>query len=245
MTGKVVTVAEVGITLREEMLSLLGRHFAGVDSEQFHSDLDGKTHAILLYNDAGELVGFTTLRLYHTAWQGEVLTVVYSGDTIVDPSAWGSLTLLRIWLNGVWRLHHQHGRGRLVWLLITSGYRTYRFLPVFWREFWPRHDRPTPGPVRQLIDHLAAERFGPCYGRAAGLVRFDRPQRLRPHLCDLSASRMRDPHVAFFIRHNPGHGRGDELVCLTEMSEANLTRAGLRMLRAGRPRPADMVESIT
>ena len=41
---------------------------------------------------------------------------------------------------------------------------------------------------------------------------------------------MNDPHVAFFLKRNPGHGDGDELVCLTELSDDNLTRAGRRMV---------------
>jgi len=41
---------------------------------------------------------------------------------------------------------------------------------------------------------------------------------------------MDDPHVAFFVRRNPGHARGDELACLCELNESNLTRAGRRMV---------------
>ena len=41
--------------------------------------------------------------------------------------------------------------------------------------------------------------------------------------------RMTDPHVKFFATRNPGHAHGDELVCLTELSSANLTAAGRRM----------------
>ncbi|MDJ0694121.1 hypothetical protein [Mastigocoleus sp. MO_188.B34] len=40
---------------------------------------------------------------------------------------------------------------------------------------------------------------------------------------------MTDPHIEFFDRMNPGHLNGDELVCLTEISETNLTPAGKRM----------------
>ena len=44
---------------------------------------------------------------------------------------------------------------------------------------------------------------------------------------------MRDRHVAFFAEKNPGHERGDELICLTELSYENLTAAGRRMWDAG------------
>jgi hypothetical protein len=80
------------------------------------------------------------------------------------------------------------------------------------------------------LDHLAREQFGPAYDSARGLVRFARPQRLRADLAKLAPSRTADPHVNFFLRHNPGHANGDELVCLTELVDANLTPAGRRMV---------------
>ena len=48
----------------------------------------------------------------------------------------------------------------------------------------------------------------------------------------LPAERQLDPHVDYFLARNPGHERGDELVCLTEIRAENLTPAGLRMVRA-------------
>jgi hypothetical protein len=41
--------------------------------------------------------------------------------------------------------------------------------------------------------------------------------------------------VAFFLEKNPGHGQGDELVCLAEVSPTNLTRAGLRLWQSNYP----------
>src|SRR5690349_23459155 len=45
-----------------------------------------------------------------------------------------------------------------------------------------------------------------------------------------SPQRLKDPHVSFFINANPGHVGGDELACLAELSRANLTPAGRRMV---------------
>ena len=121
--------------------------------------------------------------------------------------------------------------GRCFWLLLTSGFRTYRFLPVFWREFFPRFDAPTPAGMARLLHELASRQFGSQFDARTGIVRFEHPQRLRPGLKEIPAGRADDPHVAFFLSHNPGHDRGDELVCLTEITVDNLTRAGQRMMR--------------
>jgi hypothetical protein len=82
------------------------------------------------------------------------------------------------------------------------------------------------------MNHLAVERFGRFYDRSRGLVCFPHAARLRDDLCRVPAGRLRDPHVAFFVTRNPGWRRGNELVCLCDVSRANLNRAGRRVIEA-------------
>lgn len=233
MKGRLVPRTELTPATRDAMRALLDQHFAGVTAEQFTADLAEKNWIILLDDEHGQLRGFTTLHVYETAFRGERLSVVYSGDTIVDREAWGSRTLLVTWLAAVMHLRQTYPHGRYYWLLLSSGFRTYRFLPVFWREFFPRFDAVTPPETQALLDHLTAERFRDRYDRNTGIVRFDRPQMLRDGLRDIPAERLSDPHIAFFAARNIGHVAGDELVTLTEMTPENLTNAGRRMLVAG------------
>ncbi len=218
------------------MYRLLAGHFDGVTRERFDADLAEKTWVLLLEDDGG-LRGFSTLFLYETSVPGEgVCTVVYSGDTIVDPAAWGSAALPRCWIGAVRRLREEYPKGRLWWLLLTSGFRTYRLLPVFWKDFWPRWDAPAPPDVQERIDALAREKLGGAYRAEEGIARFPEPQKLRGDLAEVPPGRKLDPHVAYFLDRNPGWAEGDELVCLTEIAEENLTAAGRRMWRAGGPR---------
>lgn len=229
LTSRVVARSALNGVARAAMFALLARHFDGVTPEGFARDLAEKNRVILLER-AGELVGFSTLLVYETTFAGEPVSVVYSGDTIVARDAWGTSALPRAWINAVNQLRAAFPRGRYYWLLLTSGFRTYRFLPVFWREFWPRADAPFPPELQELRDQLARERFNGAFDPAAGIVRFVRPQRLRAGLAAVPTGRDADPHVAFFLAQNPGHVAGDELVCLTELSAANLTPAGRRMV---------------
>lgn len=231
MRGRLIRREHLEDASKQAMYRLLASHFDGVTRERFEADLAEKTWALLL-EDGGELHGFSTLLLYETELPGEGLcTVVYSGDTIVDPAAWGSAALPRCWIAAVRELREEHPRGRLWWLLLTSGFRTYRLLPVFWRDFWPSCEGPTPPDVRDRMTLLARERFGDLY--KDGVVRFPEPQKLRGDLAEIPPGRLRDPHVACFLEKNPGWAEGDELVCLTEIAESNLTAAGRRMWRAG------------
>jgi hypothetical protein len=201
-----------------------------VTRAQFERDLSEKNWVILVERE-NRLVGFSTLLAYESQFEGRPVSVVCSGDTIMAPGAWGTPALPRAWITSVNQLRETYSRGKYYWLLLTSGFRTYRFLPVFWREFHPRFDASVPGERQRLLEHLAREIYGSQFHAGDGIVRFDHPQRLRGGLADIPQGRDTDAHVAFFLSRNPGHRNGDELVCLTELCPENLTAAGRRMVQ--------------
>jgi hypothetical protein len=215
---------------RAEMLTLMQSHFEGVQEDVFHQDLDEKDWVLRIVRD-GSLVGFSTLQSYPSSTGGRTVNVIYSGDTVMSPEAWGSPVLSRGWIALVRAIQRTEVQRPWYWLLLSSGFRTYRFLPVFWRDFWPRYDAVPDEETRAMMASLARHRFDGCFDERSGVVRFPRPQRLRSHLAGVPVGRDNDPHIRFFLERNPGHGAGDELVCLTALSDANLTAAGLRMVR--------------
>lgn len=223
--------AELTPAERAEMRALLETHFDGVSKEQFDRDLDEKDWVLRIFK-AGRLAGFSTLAVETVGLgDGRRIHVLYSGDTIMAPEAWGSPVLARGWIRLARRVMAGLPPFPCYWLLLSSGFRTYRFLPVFWREFWPRAGMAMPRAMRKLRDELARRRFGKGYDAASGVVRLDAPQRLRARLAEVPEGRARNEHVAFFLGANPGHSDGDELVCLTELSDDNLSAAGRRVVR--------------
>lgn len=232
MKGECISAQDLTAGDREKMFGLLRKNFRGVKRETFDADLDEKNR-VILFRERGRLCGFSTFLYYTTRYRGEKLGVVYSGDTIINADARGSLELPRTWIRAVRQTGADYRTDRQFWLLIVSGFRTYRFLPVFWKAFYPRYDRPTPPDACELLNHLAAQRFGQLFDPQRGTVIFPHPQVLRESTATGPASKSSDPHLRFFERANPGWTRGDELVCLTEISDANLTAAGERMVFAG------------
>ena len=232
LASRLVAVPRLTPDERASMFGLLERHFEGVTERRFQRDLEDKNWTLLLERPDGSLAGFTTLRIDRAVDTplGEAVDVVTSGDTIVAPDAWSSSNLAPSWIAAVRSLARER---RIFWLLIVSGWRTYRFLPVFWRRFVPRRDTPTPPPLLDTLRHLARARFGPAFDEASGVVRFPEPQRLRGELAGIPDARRRNPHVDYFARKNPGHDQGDELACLTEICDDNLTPAGRRMVARG------------
>lgn len=215
-----------------DMYRLFRGHFERVTERCFQSDLERK-HWVIRIRDGQTLYGFTSLQFVRATADGHDLNVLYSGDTIVSPQARSTTLLARTWIDSVRRLSRYYGATDLHWLLLVSGFRTYRLLPVFWKEFYPHHAQPTPASVRATIDTVASSMFGQCYSAQEGIVRLAEPQPLRAQVSQIPASRLEDPHVRFFATNNPRHFDGDELVCWTRLSYDNLTEAGARMWRAG------------
>ncbi|MGK7906067.1 MAG: hypothetical protein AB4040_02405 [Synechococcus sp.] len=231
MKDLLLPVQELTRDRKDVMFSLFNKHFSGVKRDEFEADLMAKQWVILLEDsDLGLLQGFTTLRFDSLKFNQEKITTLYSGDTIVDPSAWSQSRLVQAWLAAVLRLCQQYDGQRLYWLLISSGYRTYRFLPTFWKVFYPCCTAETPTYEGDLMQYLGRTYFGDRYDETAGVVRFPHAYVLREELQEIAPGRLQNRHIRFFTERNPGHTQGDNLVCLTEISRENLTRAGQRML---------------
>jgi hypothetical protein len=214
------------------MFRLIDRHFAGVRREAFEADLDEKQCVIQLLDSAtGTIQGFSTQVVWELEVEGRPVSVVYSGDTIVDRRHWGSSILARLWGRFVANLLEERPESELVWFLISKGFRTYRFLPLYFREFYPRHDRPTPPWPKAIIDVAARVKFAGAYDAEAGIIRAGpNACRLRCGVAEVTAARLTDPHVRYFAGRNPGHVSGDELCCLAPLRWENFTGAGRRMM---------------
>lgn len=220
----------------DAMHSLLQNYFKGVTKEDFKRDLEEKNWVVTIEDALGRIQGFSTLLMYETTWKGEPIGVVASGDTIMDMETRGTSAFARTWLTAISTINRKFHLGKLYWLYICSGYRTYRFLPVFCEIFYPNFHSATPPEIHGLMDHLARERWGDFFIREKGIVRFPCPQILRNGISPVTRERLRNPHVEFFVKRNPGYANGDELLCLAELSPENLTRAARRLMSAGEAR---------
>ena len=235
LVAGVVHSSSIAVDERREMYALLETYFSGTTRLRFEADLREKEKVILLRDgESGRICGFSTLMRMRAEIDGQHIEAFFSGDTIVDREFWGETLLSRMWGRTVFAeadcIAAEWPEASIYWFLICSGYKTWRFLPVFFREFYPNAGVATPPHVRQIIDTLGARKFGDEYLPASGVVRFRAATPLRTGVATVTDERLRDPHVAFFARMNPGHVDGDELACLAEISRANLTRAGLRMV---------------
>jgi hypothetical protein len=235
LTAQIVARSLLPAQTAEEMLALHQRNFDGVERARFLADLSEKDWVILLLTAEGRLAGFSTQRLLPPLEEFGGARCLFSGDTIVERAHANTSLLPGCFGHLMLRLIEAHGEESLYWFLISKGFRTYRFLPVFFERFWPSPDHATPPEIQALLDGVARRKFGSGYDAATGLVRIVGADRLAPALAEVPRGREADRHVAFFLARNPGFSRGDELACLAPIRRDNLNAYGRRVIEGTRP----------
>jgi hypothetical protein len=235
LTADVLRVECLTLSDRDGMYGLLAAYFQNTSRAQFERDLFEKQTVILLRDQAdGSVAGFSTLMEIPVTVQGRRVVGFFSGDTIIGREHWGSTLLGRLWLKTVFgeadRMAVESPETQLYWFLISSGYKTWRYLPIFFINYSPHPTATASAFDGAVLRRLASQKFGSEYDVEHGVVRFRQASPLRVGVADVTEQRLRDPLVEFFVRANPGHVHGDELACLARLSRANLTRAGHRLL---------------
>ena len=217
---------------KEAMYVLYSRYYNGCDGELFRRDLKDKDYVIVLRNVAGQLCGFTTLLLMDFDSGGGRKRAIFSGDTVIHREYWGTQALALAWCRMAGTIKSEHPQLPLFWFLIVKGYRTYRYLPLFARSFYPTWRHQTPADVQTMMDDLATQRFGDAYKRELGIVRFDQSRgHLAGEWADIPSHVTKHRDVRYFLDRNPDYANGDELVCFTELDEGNLRSFALRAFR--------------
>jgi len=235
MAGSVVPRSLISHAEREEMYCLFETYFSGTARHTFETDLAEKETVFLLRDSlSGQIQGFSTSMRLCARIDNEEVVAFFSGDTIIARDYWGDSLLSRLWSQTVFAqadlITLARPGTRVYWYLICSGYRTFRFLPVFFREYWPNMGSPTPSYQQKILDTLGKQKYGDQSLEGAGIVRLASATPLRGGVSDVTEQRLNDPQVEFFVRQNPGHIHGDELACITEITRSNLTKAGQRMV---------------
>ncbi len=231
LTSEVLPVCKADAALRDQLFALMERSYDCITRARFEADLEGKDYLIILRDTSGAPRGFSTQMIFHREWEGRPIQVLFSGDTVIEPEFWGSPELVKGWCKVAAKAMCLDPARPLFWFLISKGYRTYLYLPLFFREFLPRQKMTTAGDKHRLLEALAQEKFGAAYNAQSGVVRFAESQgQLAPALAEVPDARRADPHVQFFLARNRGYAQGDELACLAEVSIENTHGLGRRWL---------------
>lgn len=233
LISQVLPVPEIDEDFATKLYRLFSTCYDNVTLARFESDLAEKDFIVVLRDaENGEPRGFSTQQILRITVNGKPIRALFSGDTIIDPDFWGEQELVRGWCRVVGQLLAEDPETPLYWLLISKGYRTYLYLPVFYHEFWPRYDRAIPDSAQCILDSLANLKWPRFYQPASGLLQFPSSMgNLKSEIGEVPSARMDDPHVQFFLKRNPTYLQGTELVCLAPISLENTKSIGRRLIQ--------------
>lgn len=229
LRGELVEVSLLSENDKEIMRRLMECYYENIQPENFFADLMEKDWALLLKSEDQSIRGFTTIKLYDIQVGTEPVRLVYSGDTIVEPSYWGDLELHRTWIRAVFSRVASY---KSYWLLLSKGYKTYRFLPVYFHYFYPCQDIVTPDFEKRVMDTFGRMKYPENYSSDSGVIYMHGARDyLKQGVAEITGERLHHPHIRFFAAQNPGHSFGDELVCLAELSLENMKPMTRRYLK--------------
>ena len=225
-------VSDLCEATRRRMLEIYLGMYEGSSPTLFLHDLCNKDEALLL-TAGGKIVGFTTLKFSSRDWKGRRISVVYSGDTVVERKYWGQQELAFSWIARMGQFKKQYPSPSLYWFLLVKGHRTFRYLPLFGRSFYP-HWSIDRSDLKPLADELAGQMFPNDYNPATGVVEFSESRgHLKSEVAAPAPDDLRREGVQFFLSRNPGYRRGHELVCICEVEEHNMRPLTLSLFRKG------------
>lgn len=221
------------------MFSMVSAWFDGYGFDYFQQELDA---ADLCYVQrvagSGEMAAFSTVhRRIFQRGDAEV-GVFHTAHCIVARAHWGSGHVFEM-IADLARRGRAEPKDRS-WFLSYSavGYRSYRYMPMLFREFLPVADCKTRTLDHDLRDRIGAAFFGDYYDPAAGVIDWNWPgYGLTPEARDISSAKLESAALRSLADVNPHWDRGVEILCLASLAESNLTGIGRRRLAVSPARP--------
>lgn len=246
MFSEILPATRLSLSDRYALYELFERHYEHTTWAQFEADLAEKDAVIVLRDTSSLPCGFSTQKVMRVTVDGLSVRAIFSGDTIIDPFHWGEQELGRAWCRYAGQVRAADRKTPLYWFLISKGYRTYLYLPVFFKKYYPASAWPTPEAEQRILNALATAKFRGYYDPETGLVAFPESRgNLKPELAVVPPHRMKNQHVRFFLSCNPSYAQGTELACLGEISPENMRSYPARILEEEELRVADLqVESV-
>lgn len=182
------------------------------------------------------LVGMASVNVAPIVHRGRKLVVIHTSHVLLRERYRGLNLLQQSGFRAFLRARLRFPLRPIYWFFDTFSYKSYLLLPRNFRDFWPRHDQPTPDSERALINELAAHYYGRDWRPGQGIVERSGHKKLRARTAPLEHGDSADLSLAFFARANPGHAEGDMLVCLCPLSLPNWISLGVRAIRRARRR---------
>lgn len=232
LKGTVKPISEYTEDEIRAMYQLMSQFYDNMDESVFRRDFFDKDYCLSLYHETDGLVGFTTQKVMAVEVDGKQVHGMFSGDTIIHKEHWGDMELFRTWAQ-FW-FDYAEKYEEFYWFLICKGYKTYRIMPLFWTEFYPRHGCETPEYEQKIIHAYASKLYPDEYDPESGVIVYKSVKdKLKSGVAEIGERELRNKDVAFFCTANPRHADGNDLACIAKIDREKLKKRTMGLLFDG------------
>jgi hypothetical protein len=232
ITTSVHATAELSPAHWDEIWTLTEEFF---DVERAYAEAElRQRQRIAMFRMNGSLLGMAAIDVHPLEVLGRKLVAISTAHVLIREAWRGRNLIQKLGARTYLATRLRFPLRPIYWFFDTFSYKSYLLLPRNFREYWPRHDRPTPQAQTALIDQLATRLYGPAWNPYRGVVVRSGQKRMRSSAAPLVLGPGADPVIEFFARANPGHADGDMLVCLcplTLMNWLSVARNALQRLQ--------------
>lgn len=220
---KVVKATEVSMETVRQMHELFTDYYNNAHIDQFIADLRKKNHIILVCESyRNRVVGFTTIKMFESEFQGRKVKGIFSGDTIMYKEYWGSKAMHSAFLNYVVKEKLKNPTTKLYWFLISKGYKTYLLMANNFKRYYPAMNGDVEDQLylKGITKHFCDMYYPGKFDAETGILDFgDGYQNLKEEVAEITPELKKQyPKIDFFESMNPGWREGHELACVGEMS---------------------------
>jgi len=222
LINQIIPIGEVSQSQKLRMYNLYSENYNHTSKELFFSDLANKQFVIMVFDESHEIQGFSTAGINPKNCGTQNYNILFSGDTIISPEHWGTQELLKGFMTLVGKLLASDKEKEWYWFLISKGHRTYMYLALFFKAYYP-HVKKTDPKLKHILNEVASKMFPESWLPEKDLIVFpEKMGELTPELAKGSFNKTHNKHVAFFLEKNPHFYRGEELACITSLSFENI-----------------------
>jgi hypothetical protein len=210
----------------ERMYCIMEQNYSSISFPSFKNDLKNKQFIGLLKDIDNQIQGFTTYAINPFGLGNSEYNILFSGDTIISPPYWGSQELAKGWCTTVGGLISGNPEKKWYWFLLSKGHRTYLYLPLFFKKYYPAVNKSEQADLFPIINKCANAMYGSNWKPKKKVITFDKSHgELKKIHAETTLKKVKsNVHIDFFLRRNPGFENGDELTCMTELSIDNMKR---------------------
>lgn len=203
----------------ERMWAIFHRYYLNTSKDVFIKDLNDKDIVFLLVDQkTQEIQGFSTLKNITVNEGKKTIYAVFSGDTIIEKEYWGQGALGVAFLKYLFMQKLRRPFSPLYWFLISKGFKTYLLMANNFQNHYPRFESETPSSIQKLIDHLGHSLFADSYRSDLGLIKIQNKDALKEDVAPITVDMLKNDRISHFVKLNPDWKKGDELVCLAQMT---------------------------